>query len=138
MAGFAASIVLDSSKDPAWGSYWRCLEDGRLTFQACQECGHKWLPVRSHCPSCLGKTWQWQTASGDARLVSWVVYHRSYHPEVEADVPYAVGLVQLDEGPRLLARLFGPSNLEDFHVGQSLTLTINSRNGVSLPAFIPA
>jgi uncharacterized OB-fold protein len=34
-----------------------------------------------------------------------VVYHRPFHPAYAAEVPYAVALVDLDEGVRMLLRV---------------------------------
>lgn len=46
---------------------------------------------------------QWKPAQGAGKLVSYVVFHRQYAKDFP--VPYCVGLVELTEGPRLLARL---------------------------------
>ena len=32
------------------------------------------------------------------------VYHRVYHKGFEAEIPYVVAVVQLDEGPRLVRK----------------------------------
>jgi hypothetical protein len=60
---------------PLSAPYWRSLDEGRLTFQRCDACGHAWLPARSECPRCWSSTLQWTPASGAATLVSWVIYH---------------------------------------------------------------
>jgi hypothetical protein len=46
---------------------------------------------------------QWVPATGQGTVVSYVVYHRQYLDAVP--VPYTVALIELEEGPRLLARL---------------------------------
>ncbi len=46
---------------------------------------------------------QWKPAKGGGTLISYVVFHRQYAQDFPT--PYSVGLVELDEGPRLLARL---------------------------------
>jgi uncharacterized OB-fold protein len=84
--------------------YWDGLREGRLMIQRC-DCGHAWLPARTHCPSCLSPDVRWERASGRGRIVSWVVYHQAYHPAFESRVPYNVTLVKLDEGPQLLTNV---------------------------------
>ncbi len=84
--------------------FWDALRDGHLVFQRC-DCGSNWLPPRRECPVCLRSGATWQRASGNGRLLSWVVYHTAYHPAFELRLPYHVALVQLDEGPRLLTQV---------------------------------
>ena len=87
--------------------FWDALRDGHLVFQRC-DCGNAWLPARKLCPACLEPTVRWERASGNGRLVSWVVYHTAYHPAFESRLPYNVALVELDEGPRLLTNMVDP------------------------------
>lgn len=46
---------------------------------------------------------EWVRASGRARLFSYVVYHRQYHPDFP--VPYNVAAVVLEEGPLLISTI---------------------------------
>ena len=84
--------------------YWNALREGHLVIQRCDR-GHAWLPARTHCPTCLSDQVRWEPASGNGRLVSWVVYHTAYHPAFADRLPYNVSLVELDEGPRLLTNV---------------------------------
>jgi len=43
--------------------------------------------------------------AGRGRIHSFVVYHRAFHPAYVEEVPYAMALVELDEGVRLLLRV---------------------------------
>jgi uncharacterized OB-fold protein len=36
-----------------------------------------------------------------------VVYHRVYHPGFADEVPYAVAVIELEEGPRMLSNVIG-------------------------------
>lgn len=115
-------------------------EQEKLCFQACSNCGHAWLPPQSHCPSCLDADWSWAEAKGTARLESFVVYHHAFHESVKGDLPYAVGIVELEEGPRMICRIAGarpevPMD-QGFEVGQDLSLSWTRREGVSVPLFV--
>jgi uncharacterized OB-fold protein len=46
--------------------------------------------------------------SGTGQLVSWVVFHRQYFPELP--VPYHVAAVETAEGPILIANLVNPGD----------------------------
>lgn len=111
--------------------YWEALDAGELAFQRCSACGGAWLPARSECPRCLGAEWTWERAGGGARLVSWVVYHRSYHPAFAERLPYNVAIVELDEGPRLITNIAGIKG------GEGLTADMRLRLGVEREGDVP-
>lgn len=92
---------------PLLSAYRDSLAEGNLSFQRCARCANAWLPPRDACPACLSPDWAWEVASGRARVLSWVVYHRAYHPAFADRVPYNVAVVELDEGPRLVTNIVG-------------------------------
>ncbi|HEX9275377.1 MAG TPA: OB-fold domain-containing protein [Casimicrobiaceae bacterium] len=116
--------------------YWRALDEGRLAFQRCNACGNAWLPPRSECPRCLAADWQWVSASGVAKLVSWVVYHHGYHDYYAARLPYNVAVVELAEGPRLISNVVDAS--QPLSIDMPLRLVIQREAGVALARFEPA
>jgi uncharacterized OB-fold protein len=87
--------------------YWEALRERRLVMQQCDDCSRHWFPPSTHCPNCLSTKFTWATMSGRGRIFSYVVYHRVYHPEFADDVPYAVAVVQLEEGPRMISNVIG-------------------------------
>lgn len=107
-----------------------------LRFQRCPA-GHAWLPAREHCPTCLADAAEWVEASGEATLVSWVVYRRSFDPSTDDRVPYNVALVELAEGPRLLANLVGVGERPELPAGAPLRLRIERAGDESTPRFEP-
>ncbi len=114
--------------------YWDALSEGVLCFQACS-CGHKWLPPRSECPQCLGTEWQWTRASGRATLYSWTVFHVAYHEAFANRIPYNVVLVELAEGPRMIANVVGFEGGRDLRVGMNLTLVIQKEDETMVARF---
>jgi len=117
-------------------AYWRALDEGRLSFQRCNACGRAWLPSRTECPHCLASDWQWTNASGAAKLVSWVVYHHSYHDYYATRLPYNVAVVELAEGPRLISNVVEASR--PLAIDMPLRLVIQREAGVALARFAPA
>ena len=91
-------------------AYGAALAEGRLVMQVC-ECGHRWMPPRAACSSCLGSRWTWATVQGGGRLKSWVVYHVAFHESFRERLPYNVALVELDEGPRLITNIVADNAL---------------------------
>ena len=70
--------------------YWDALGTGGSRSSAAGSVSHAWLPARAECPECLAAEWDWQTASGKGRVISWVIYHHAYHEAFKERVPYNV------------------------------------------------
>jgi uncharacterized protein len=81
--------------------YLEGLRAGELRIQRCADCGEYRFPPSRFCPRCLSTAWAWTPVSGRGTLWSWVRMHKRYIPGFEP--PYIVCLVQLDEGPRIIA-----------------------------------
>ena len=61
--------------------------------------------ARGACPT----NFIWTRSRTAARLLL-VVFHKLYHPGFAKDLPYNVALVELDEGPRVIANIVGIDN----------------------------
>jgi uncharacterized OB-fold protein len=85
--------------------FWQGVAEHRLLVQRCTGCGrprHPWLPG---CNACGGLDWDTVEASGAGTVHSYVVMH---HPPFPAfDPPYAVGLIELAEGVRMVSNVVG-------------------------------
>jgi uncharacterized OB-fold protein len=77
------------------------LQAGELRVQRCADCGEYRFPPSRYCPRCLSPDWAWTAVSGRGTLWSWIRMHKRYMPGFEP--PYAVCLVVLEEGPRMIA-----------------------------------
>jgi uncharacterized OB-fold protein len=76
---------------------------GELRLRRCNAC-REWCHVpRLTCPNCASTDWAWERVKGTGRLYTWTVVHRAMHPAFMGDVPYAVVVVELDEGPRIVS-----------------------------------
>lgn len=73
---------------------------GQLVLPHCTNCGWVEPPGADVCSNCLSEDLQWRRASGLGRVYSYVVFQRTFHPAFQA--PYAVCVVELEEGPRLV------------------------------------
>jgi uncharacterized protein len=83
--------------------FWDYVSDFELRAQRCADCGELRLPAGPVCPVCWSEGADWVKLSGRGELQSWVVFRRQYHDAFP--VPFTVGLVELEEGPRLEAPL---------------------------------
>ncbi|MDO0913573.1 bifunctional MaoC family dehydratase N-terminal/OB-fold nucleic acid binding domain-containing protein [Streptomyces sp. DT2A-34] len=86
-------------------AFWEGVQRHSLLIQRCTGCGtlrHPWLPG---CNACGGLEWDKVEASGEGTVYSYVVMH---HPPFPAfDPPYAVGLIELAEGVRMIGNVVG-------------------------------
>jgi uncharacterized protein len=83
--------------------FWEHVQAQELRLQRCRDCAYVRYPPAPVCPSCLSESAEWARMSGEGTLLSWVVFHRRYFPELPP--PYTVAAVQLTEGPILIANL---------------------------------
>jgi uncharacterized OB-fold protein len=114
--------------------YWQGLEAGALLFPRCRRCANAWLPPRDECPSCLAADWEWEKASGQGRLISWVVYHVAYHEAFADRLPYTVAIVELVEGPRLITNLIDTES-SDYAADAAVSLVVERDGGLALARF---
>ena len=87
--------------------FWSACREHRLKFQKCSNCGHVRWPSALLCPKCYSTETEWILAKGCGKVYTFVVYHVAYLPEFEAELPYVVATVELDEGPHLLTNVVG-------------------------------
>ena len=86
---------------------------GELRFQRCTACATWRHPPRARCAACGSGEWEWALASGRGHVYSWTITHRPLDPGFADEVPYAVLVVEMEEGPRVVGNLRGsePSEL---------------------------
>jgi uncharacterized OB-fold protein len=88
--------------------FWRGLSEGVFRTTRCQSCGRLSFPPKPLCPHCWHDQVSWEALSPAGRLYSWTRIHAG--PAVfESDLPYEVGIVDLDCGIRIACPLRGPS-----------------------------
>jgi len=86
-------------------AYWQGLKDGKLLLQHCSDCRHVQFYQQSICRTCGGENLVHRAASGRGTVHSFSVVHRAPGPAFKQDTPYAILLVELDEGPRMISSL---------------------------------
>jgi uncharacterized OB-fold protein/acyl dehydratase len=75
----------------------------RLLIQQCARCGTLRHPPGPRCPKCGSYEWHAKEASGRGTVYSFVVNHYPHVPGF--DYPLPIGLIELEEGTRLVADL---------------------------------
>lgn len=94
----------------------------QLEGSACRACGAVYFPPRAFCKACRGRDMEPHPLSRRGTLASFTVVHQS--PDgYEGQVPYAVALVDVEEGPRLTAMLTD-ADLETLAIGMPVEMVI--------------
>jgi uncharacterized protein len=93
--------------------YYAFCAAGELRFQRCTACATWRHPPRTRCAVCGSDQWEWALASGRGTIYSWTITHRPLDPGFADEVPYAVVVAEMEEGPRIVGNLRGlaPSEL---------------------------
>jgi uncharacterized OB-fold protein len=127
--------------------FWDGARRHELRIQTCNRCGSKYFPPSPRCANCGSFDMGFTVASGRGTLYSWAAPH---HPQVDGfRYPVLVGLVELEEGTRLVSNVVGCTR-DQLQVGMPLELfwldshpalvegADDSRGPISLPQFRPA
>ena len=121
--------------DADTATFWRGLREGALLLQHCAGCGHVQYYQQAICRACGSENIEHRPASGRGKVHSFSVVHRAPGPAFKGDVPYAVILVELEEGPRMISTFTGgpPENVT-FDMDVVLSLEKVSEE-ITLPRF---
>lgn len=113
--------------------FWEGLKEGKLLIQRCKETGELRHPPSPCCPTTQSFNWDTVEAKGTGEIYSYVVMH---YPEVPPfDHPNPIGLIQLDEGTRLVAQIIG-TKPADIKIGQRVQVEFNTfDDDLTLPQF---
>jgi uncharacterized protein len=94
--------------------FWDGVKEGELRIQRCADCGARRHPPGPMCPHCHSVKRDYTVAGGRGVVHSYVIHH---HPPVPGlTPPYAVALVELDEGVRMVGNVLGCPP-EDVRIG---------------------
>ncbi|MDJ0865873.1 MAG: bifunctional MaoC family dehydratase N-terminal/OB-fold nucleic acid binding domain-containing protein [Myxococcota bacterium] len=120
--------------DNKW--WWDALMADQLRIQQCSDCGALRHPPRAMCPQCQSLEWNSVEAAGGGTVYSFTVLH---HPPVPGyEYPLPVGLIELDEGTRLVANVVG-CDPSEIHIGMRVRAVVEPvDDDLKLPFFYPA
>ncbi len=138
MEGLAGSLSHRALPQPDHASrhYWQSAAEGRLVVQRCTTCNRFQFYPRSLCASCAGET-EWVDASGRGTLHTYTIIRQNRSKAFAALSPYAVGIVDLDEGVRMMSNIVD-CDVDAIHVGMALeVLILRAADDVGLPFWRP-
>ena len=87
------------------------ITEHKLMASRCTKCGGSFVPPRAICPKCQSEELEWVETSGKGKLAAFTVIYSGPTFMVEQGFdrkyPYVSGIVELEEGARISARITG-------------------------------
>lgn len=122
---------------PETQHFWDGTLAGELRLQRCDTCAKIYFPPRPFCPACGSREVSVFKASGKAKLYSYVIHHR---PVPGFTPPYAIAVVELEEGPRMMTNIVEcPQTPEALQLDMPVEVVFEPQNDkITLPLFRPA
>lgn len=107
-------------------AYEQFLNDEKLMGSRCKKCGALFAPPRSLCTKCYGLEMEWVQMKGRGKLAAFTCIAIGPPSMVEEGYdrthPYCSGVVELEEGARVVARIEGvdTNQPESIRIGMPL------------------
>ena len=117
--------------------YWEAAAKGKLVIRKCRACGNLHFMPRTLCPTCWSHDLEWVEASGKGKVHSFTIIRRAPLPAFASQVPYVVALIDLAEGPRMMANIVGDGAIGT-KIGDDVEVTFERRGEGAVPQFTPA
>lgn len=112
---------------------------GKLRLQRSPSTGKFRFPPSPFDPDDLSTDVEWADVSGRATLWAWTVFHKAYFPQFRGELPYPVIMVQLEEGPFMIATVPRDVKVEDLRIDMPLTVEFEAATEeFSIAKFRPA
>jgi len=105
-------------------SFYKLVSQRKLMAARCKKCGCLHVPPRPICTRCYGNELDWVELGNRGKLLTYTVIYVS-PKQFESLLPYAVGIVKLEEGPQLPGMIRGVEP-DKISVGMDLTVDFDT------------
>lgn len=116
-------MTAQALRDERSAAFFDALAEGRLLLRRCVPHGHISAPEVMFCAQCDSPDLEWTEATGTGELASWTATHSRPDETGDTTVTAYIGLVELAEGPWLLARLMTDDG-DRVRTGAAVTLAV--------------
>jgi uncharacterized OB-fold protein len=119
------------------GEFFAWQAAGELRVQRCSACGRFRHPPTETCPACWSPDLRWERCAGTGTVFTWTRTHHAFVPQLAPALPYLCVVVELDEGPRLLAGLRPGDPWAHVEVGQRVEVAFEARGATRVAVWVP-
>ena len=117
--------------------FWDAARNHKLVIQECNKCKNKqWFP-RPWCIECGSRDLDWIQVSGRGNVYSFTIIRKVIRnlPAFQDDIPFLIGLIELEEGPRMYSNIVDCS-LDEAEIGMKVEVIFEDiTDAISLPKF---
>jgi uncharacterized OB-fold protein len=107
---------------------------GELRVGHCPKCDALFRFAYYACPECWSQELSWKKANGTGKISHFTIIHQAPWEAFEADAPYVLALIELDEGVRMMSNIINYP-CEQVKIGLPVRVTFEQRGDVALPMF---
>ena len=125
-------------------SFYQFLGEKKLMASKCQRCGAIYLPPHPLCTKCYGNKMEWVQLKGKGKLAAFTVIAVGptfmCEEGFDRNKPYCTGVVELEEGVRISARILLPDLQHPERVKVGIPLSVEflpKKEGGTALAFKP-
>src|SRR5690349_5836436 len=91
--------------DPVTRPFWDSLKKKKIEVQRCDDRKSYIFYPRALCPHCSSRRLKWTPVTGRGEIYTMTIVHKAPSAAFQADAPYVVALVELDEGCRMMTNI---------------------------------
>jgi len=109
-----------------------------LIYQQCRACQNRFAPYQPNCPNCWSDDVEDCKSAGRGTIYTFSIVHRAPVPAYRPDLPYAVAIVQLTEGPYYTTNIIG-CPVDEIRIGMPVEVIFDDvTDQITLAKFKPA
>jgi uncharacterized OB-fold protein len=109
----------------AGARYWAAAANGVLLLPKCLECGQTFWHPRPRCPHCGSARVDWIESAGRGAIHTFTIVRETNEPYFRMHVPYAVAMIDLDEGVRVMSNVVD-TPLETVCIGMRVEVSFDA------------
>ncbi|WP_454689722.1 Zn-ribbon domain-containing OB-fold protein [Achromobacter aloeverae] len=116
--------------------YWNAAREKQLLIRRCKACHAFHFMPRHLCPKCWSDDLEWVRSEGNGSVYSFSIIRRAPLAAFAQKAPYVTALIELDEGPRMVANIVGANSLS-VKIGDKVRVVFEARgdDGAMVPQF---
>ncbi|MDQ0269674.1 Zn-ribbon domain-containing OB-fold protein [Cytobacillus purgationiresistens] len=116
--------------------FWEGCKEEKLLIQKCNGCSKHIFYPRIICPHCSSEQIEWVESSGKGKVYSFTIARRGGGPAFKDDAPYAVALIELEEGVRMMSNIINV-DVNNIQCDQQVEVVFVNEGEFTLPKFQP-
>jgi uncharacterized protein len=110
---------------PSWHRpYWDSLKEHSVKVQRCDNCGAFRHVPKEICNECLSTGYSWSPITPTGEVYTYTVVRRAPTPAYQADAPYALVYVTMDDRFRMIGAMKN-ADVEAVRIGQRVKVAYN-------------